>query len=33
MAWVAITFLGSTLTRSSLAAAGLGIVALIGSGS
>jgi len=32
MAWVAITFLGSTLTRSSLAAAGLGIVALIGIG-
>jgi ABC-2 type transport system permease protein len=32
MAWVAITFLASTLTRSSLAAAGLGIVALIGIG-
>ncbi len=32
MAWVAITFLASTLTRSSLAAAGIGIVALIGSG-
>ena len=29
MAWAAITFLGSTLTRSSLAAAGLGIVAFI----
>jgi ABC-2 type transport system permease protein len=27
--WAAITFLGSTLTRSSLAAAGLGIVAFI----
>ncbi len=32
MAWAAITFLGSTLTRSALAAAGLGIVALIGVG-
>ena len=32
MAWVAITFLASTLTRSSLAAAGIGIVALIGIG-
>ncbi|HEX5825601.1 MAG TPA: ABC transporter permease [Candidatus Limnocylindrales bacterium] len=29
MAWATITFLGSTLTRSSLAAAGLGIVAFI----
>jgi ABC-2 type transport system permease protein len=29
MAWAAITLLGSTLTRSSVAAAGLGIVALI----
>ena len=29
MAWAAITFVGSTLTRSSLAAAGLGIVAFI----
>jgi ABC-2 type transport system permease protein len=29
MAWASLTFLGSTLTRSSLAAAGLGIVALI----
>lgn len=29
MAWTSITFLGSTLTRSSLAAAGLGIVAFI----
>ena len=29
MAWASITFLGSTLTRSSLAAAGLGIVAFI----
>ena len=29
MAWAAVTFLGSTLTRSSLAAAGLGIVAFI----
>jgi ABC-2 type transport system permease protein len=29
LAWVAITFLGSTLTRSRLAAAGLGIVAFI----
>ncbi len=29
MAWAALTFVGSTLTRSSLAAAGLGIVALI----
>jgi len=29
MAWAAITFVGSTLTRSALAAAGLGIVALI----
>lgn len=28
-AWASITFLGSTLTRSSLAAAGLGIVAFI----
>lgn len=28
-AWAAITFLGSTLTRSSLAAAGLGIVAFV----
>ena len=28
-AWAAITFVGSTLTRSSLAAAGLGIVAFI----
>jgi len=29
IAWATITFLGSTLTRSSLAAAGLGIVAFI----
>jgi ABC-2 type transport system permease protein len=29
MAWAAITFLGSTLTRSSLAAGGLGIVAFV----
>jgi ABC-2 type transport system permease protein len=29
MAWATITFLGSTLTRSSLAAAGLGVVAFI----
>jgi ABC-2 type transport system permease protein len=29
MAWASITFVGSTLTRSSLAAAGLGIVAFI----
>jgi len=29
MAWATITFLGSTVTRSSLAAAGLGIVAFI----
>jgi len=29
MSWAAITFLGSTLTRSAVAAAGLGIVALI----
>jgi ABC-2 type transport system permease protein len=29
MAWTSITFLGSTLTRSSLAAAGFGIVAFI----
>ena len=29
MAWASITFLGSTLTRSALAAAGLGIVAFI----
>jgi len=29
MAWTSITFVGSTLTRSSLAAAGLGIVAFI----
>jgi ABC-2 type transport system permease protein len=29
MAWATITFLGSTLTRSALAAAGLGIVAFI----
>lgn len=29
VAWATITFLGSTLTRSSLAAAGLGIVAFI----
>jgi ABC-2 type transport system permease protein len=29
LAWASITFLGSTLSRSSLAAAGLGIVALI----
>jgi ABC-2 type transport system permease protein len=29
MAWASITFLGSTLTRSSLAAAGLGVVAFI----
>ena len=29
MAWAAITFVGSTMTRSSLAAAGLGIVGLI----
>jgi ABC-2 type transport system permease protein len=29
MAWTSITFLGSTLTRSSVAAAGLGIVAFI----
>lgn len=29
MAWATITFLGSTLTRSSVAAAGLGIVAFI----
>jgi ABC-2 type transport system permease protein len=29
MAWATITFLGSTLTRSSLAAAGLGIVAFV----
>src|SRR5207302_10299391 len=29
MAWATITFLGSTLSRSSLAAAGLGIVAFI----
>jgi ABC-2 type transport system permease protein len=32
MAWASITFLGSTLTRSSLAAAGFGIVAFIGVG-
>jgi ABC-2 type transport system permease protein len=29
MAWASITFLGSTLTRSSLAAAGFGVVAFI----
>jgi hypothetical protein len=29
IAWASITFVGSTLTRSSLAAAGLGIVAFI----
>lgn len=29
LAWAAITFVGSTLTRSSLAAAGLGIVAFL----
>jgi ABC-2 type transport system permease protein len=29
LSWAAITFVGSTLTRSSVAAAGLGIVALI----
>jgi ABC-2 type transport system permease protein len=29
MAWASITFLGSTLTRSSVAAAGLGVVAFI----
>ena len=29
MAWASITFVGSTLTRSSLAAAGIGIVAFI----
>jgi ABC-2 type transport system permease protein len=29
LSWAAITFLGSTLTRSAVAAAGLGIVALI----
>ncbi len=32
MAWVALTFLASTLTRSTLAAAGLGVTALIGVG-
>ncbi len=32
MAWAAITFLGSTMTRSALAAAGIGVVALIGVG-
>lgn len=32
MAWATITFVGSTLTRSSLAAAGLGIVAFIAIG-
>jgi ABC-2 type transport system permease protein len=32
MAWASVAFLGSTLTRSSLAAAGIGIVALIAVG-
>lgn len=32
MAYVALTFLGSTLTRSSIAAAGIGIAGLIGVG-
>jgi ABC-2 type transport system permease protein len=32
MSWAALTFLASTLTRSSLAAAGIGIVALIAVG-